>query len=89
MKPIRGLEESQLDLLSQLGMHYGVMTSVHYDSSEVRELVAQMGEVVQSERATADLPDWPVGGSSRQVGMNQASFELSMRETQSKGMEVP
>lgn len=89
LKPIRQLDESQIDLLEELGMKYGVLTSIHFDHPEIWEHIDQMGDILKGERFSAELPDWPVKYTSRQVGLNEVSFGLNIEESLSKDMEVP
>ena len=88
LKPIHQLDESQLELLDKLGMNYGVFTSVHFDRPEIWEHIDRMGDVLKGEKFTAELPDWPVKYTSRQVGLNEVSFGLNIEESLSKDMEV-
>ena len=89
LKPIRQLNDPQLEILERLGMNYGVTTSIHHDAHETRELISQMGDVLGSDKFTAELPVWPVSGAIRRFGLSEISFGLDIRESQSKDMEVP
>jgi hypothetical protein len=89
LKPIHQLDESQLELLEELGMNHGVLTSIHFDRPEIWEHIDRMGDILKAEKFTAELPGWPVKYTSRQVGLNEVSFGLNIEESLLKDMEVP
>jgi hypothetical protein len=89
LKPIQQLDESQIGFLEELGMKYGVPTAIHNDHPEIWERIEQMGDIVKGDKFTAELPDWPVEFTDRQVELNEFSFGLDIKESLLGEMEVP
>ena len=88
LKPIEQLDESHLSTLEELGMKYGVPTAIHHDHPDIWGRIEKMGDILKGEKFTAELPNWPAECTDRQVGLNEVSFGLDIKESLSKDMEV-
>jgi len=88
LKPIRTLNPEQKGFLTELGFSDGMLTVIHFDGPAVWEKTSQLEGILKSESFSAELPSWPVKFENGQVGLNEVSFGLQIKESFSKDMEV-
>ena len=88
MKPLRDLDDSQREVVTELGFSDGVSAAVYFDRPEIREEINKLENIVKSDDIEGELPGWPMRPEKCRVGFNEYSFGLNIEESLSKDMEV-